>query len=410
MILLTFLLLMVFGCQSDPKDGSNPVNVKSSLSSPSDAVVQPSEAGNHASPVPEPAPSNLKLEMNNSACPKYRNDLRNSGMSTGVCPENPKIIWAYKTGGSIARPPSVDNKNNLYFGGNDSFFYCLDPKGKLKWKTKLDEWVDSTPVITDRGTSIVGCDDGNLLAISPEGKILWKYYMHAEISSSPVIFNNLVFAGSEDGFLYGINSSGEVVSKFRAKNRILASSPAVSAEGNIITGAEDNNIYALKPDGSVVWTYKDENKEVFVSPPVIDHTGKIIFSSPDNKIVCLDKTGKLLWKTILHEEIVSPMAVDSSNIIYGVTVDGVLMSLSNSGKILWKTKVPEKEINGGLCLSANSKIILTGEKVYIYNNKGRLEKTIDKTAGKLTEPVLSQNGSICAGSSNGYMYCIGGKK
>ncbi|MCE1247019.1 MAG: PQQ-binding-like beta-propeller repeat protein [Firmicutes bacterium] len=402
-IFTIFALFAVSGCKPAGQD-----NESARTLSPEPSGITSMQPSPVLSPAAQVS-SEPELIMMNSACPKFRNDNSNSGRSTGACPENPEILWTFKTGGSIARPPSLDNKGNIYFGGNDSVFYCVNPNGKLLWKTKLDEWVDSTPVITGNGIVIVGCDDGNLIAISPEGKILWKYYLHAEISSSPSITSNLVFTGSEDGSLYGINANGEVKSKFKAKSRILVSSPAITEDGNIIAGAEDSNLYCIKPDGSVVWQYKGECEEVFVSPPAITPDGSIVFGTPEKKMVCLEKTGRLKWEIPLHEETSVPAGIGKDGKIYAVANDGVLMSVDPNGKILWKTKAPEREITGGLCLSSNDRIIMSGTKIHIYDISGKLLKVVSSLKGKLTEPVLGADGKIFAGSSSGFLYCLGKK-
>lgn len=349
------------------------------------------------------------ISLASSHCPKFRVDLADTGRSGVKGPDSFKVIWRFKSGGKIARSPVVDESGNIYFGASDSMFYSLSSDGNLRWKVKLDEWVDSAAALASDGSVYVGCDDGNLAAISKEGKILWKYYLHAEISSSPAIANGLVYAGSEDGILYGLDSAGKEQVKFKAKNRILVSSPLVTGGGEVIIGAEDHNVYAINPDGSLKWKYLTDTEEAFTSPPMADSNGNIYLATPDKKIISLDFGGQKRWETGVHEEIFAPMALDSDNNIYAVALDGVLLSYGPGRKLRWKKWVDRKTA-GGPIIDSSSRLYICGEKsVYLYDRDGgkKTSFSLDSKTGIITtQPVITAEGKICFGAGE-YLYCVG---
>lgn len=350
------------------------------------------------------------LSLSKSAHPKSGIDLRNSCRSSLEGPDVFDTIWTYAAKGRINKPPSMDEKGNIFFGSADSNFYAITPEGKLFWKTQLQEWIDSTPAIAEDGSIYIGCDDGNLVALSGGGELLWKYYLHAEISSSPAIYNNLILAGSEDGFLYGFDSKGKVRLKFRAQNRILVSSPLITNDGLIVIGAEDHHIYALTLEGELEWKYRTEKEESFVSPPLSDSEGNIFFATPDKKIICLDSKGNLKWETIIHEEVFAPMAVNSNNILIASALDGVLMSFNPDGSLRWKTWM-EGSSEGGPMLDSRDRIyICTENHILLYDNQGnRLQKKKIDCGEILTPPVIGKDKKIYFGTQKGKLHCLGEK-
>lgn len=404
-VLLTLLMFIFYGC-SAPPEKETPFEILPSPQSSSSGDRQPVESS--PTEVPSSSIEAKKLALMDSPAPKFRFDLQNSGRSGLQGPDRFKVLWKFKAGDKIAKPPVIDRKGNIYFGSNDSHFYALSPSGKLLWKTKLDEWVDSTGVIAHDGTIYAGCDDGNLVAFSPDGKILWKYYMHAEISSSPAIANNLVYAGSEDGSLYGLTSDGKVKIRFKAGNRILVSSPLVMKNGDVVIGAEDSNIYRIRPDGSVRWKYRTDEEESFISPPLSDDEGNIYFSTPDKKIIGLDAEGKKIWEAATHEEVFEPMAFDRKGNLYVTALDGVILSYGKDRFLRWKTWVERKSV-GGPVFDSRSMMFISGETaLYRIDNKGnRADKIEIRNDVLLTSPVIGEGKKIYVGSKNGILYCIG---
>lgn len=80
------------------------------------------------------------------------------GLFHAVSATNGKPLWAFQTGGMILKPASFspDNKR-IVFGAEDMHVYCLDPAGRLLWKSAKLEGLsmrDQGPTIW-RGLAIV---------------------------------------------------------------------------------------------------------------------------------------------------------------------------------------------------------------------------------------------------------------
>jgi len=411
-ISIFFFLIISIGCQpSSPPLKETPTPPHSNTPPPGNDVSDAkyvSGAINTSTPQISSQPANVRSGLNlmGSAAPKYRVDLKNTGRSPEEGPEKPIILWKFKAGGKIVKPPVIDTKGNIYFGSNDSHFYAVTPSGKLIWKKKLDEWVDSTAAISSDGSIYVGCDDGNLVKFSAKGDILWKYDLRAEISSSPTIYRGIIYVGSEDGYLYGLTPEGKIKLKFKAGGRILVSSPLITKEGDIVVGSEDYYIYAIKPDGKVRWKYKTKEEESFTSPPISAKDGTIYFATPDARIVWLDPNGKKSGDVKLHEEIFAPMALNSRDFLFAAALDGVLISVKKD-RVVWKSWI-DRKISGGPVIDSKDKLYFCSKSaLYIYEMNGKKIGALKIKGDKLlTSPVIGPGKKIYIGAESGNLYCI----
>jgi hypothetical protein len=74
-----------------------------------------------------------------------------AGVFHAVCAADGKRAWTFQTAGSILKPASFSpDSKKIIFGSEDMHVYCLDPSGKLLWKSKKLEGLsmrDQAPTI-----------------------------------------------------------------------------------------------------------------------------------------------------------------------------------------------------------------------------------------------------------------------
>jgi outer membrane protein assembly factor BamB len=76
--------------------------------------------------------------------------------------------------------------------------------GEEKWKFQTGGAVTSSPAISG-GVVYAGSDDGYLYAVDINtGRENWKFQTGAALTSSPAISDGLVYFGSMDGYLYAV--------------------------------------------------------------------------------------------------------------------------------------------------------------------------------------------------------------
>ena len=106
--------------------------------------------------------------------------------------------------------------------------------------------------------------DQQLLGVSntkiPDApKLLWSTKPGDGILASPVVSDGIIVVGSENGFIYALNSSGEKIWEFETDNAIEAS--ALILDGTVFIGSLSGTLYALDlKSGRKKWEYLTENQ------------------------------------------------------------------------------------------------------------------------------------------------------
>ena len=108
-------------------------------------------------------------------------------------------------------------------------------------------------------------------------ELKWQLQTDDKVNSSPAVSDGVVYFGSDDNYLYAVNTqTGQLNWKFPTINFKFLSSPAVRV---VYFGSTDNYLYAVDVNtGQLKWKFKTDG-EVFSSPAVSD--GVVYFGSGD---------------------------------------------------------------------------------------------------------------------------------
>ncbi len=190
-------------------------------------------------------------------------------------------------------------------------------KPTLKWKYRTTGQVYSSPVV-DNGTLYVGSNDSYLYAINTaDGTLKWRFKTGRRIKSTPCVINEVVYFGSFDSTFYAVNAvTGNELWRFKTGGETTFSA---------------NNIFGIKSGGM-----KCPDPWDFYSSSLIYFDKAVYFGSGDSSIYCLNATtGAMQWsyKTsgIVHS---SPAIAD--NIVYCGSWDSKIYAINaKSGKLIW---------------------------------------------------------------------------
>lgn len=207
-------------------------------------------------------------------------------------------------------------------------FYALTPDGKEKWHYEINSGVTSTPVIAKDGTIYVNgnilkktAEDttagGYLFALAQDGKLKWKFKMQDWVETSPSLGDDgTVYTGSKEGRVYAINPDGTLRWAFSANDGI-GGAPAIGKDGTIYVGSWDNNFYALNPDGTERWSYEVEpGFETIGASAAIGSDGTIYFGTTKGFFYALNPDGTKKWKIANMASIASSPAIGKDGTIY----------------------------------------------------------------------------------------------
>ena len=128
------------------------------------------------------------------------------------------------------------------------------------------------------------------VSIQPPFKLLWTFKTGDAIKSSPVIWNGTIYIGSNDGFVYAVNSSGGLRWKFNTGNSVEA--PPLIHDNMVYAGNLAGVMFALDAKTGVLkWKYTADGQisgSVNHAVSRDQKTTSILFGSYDFNLHCLD--------------------------------------------------------------------------------------------------------------------------
>ncbi len=251
--------------------------------------------------------------------------------------EDGSFRWKYPAADGIASSPVVaEDENLVLFGSLDHLLYAVDTRvGQLSWTVATEGPVQSSARIA-HGHVFFGSDDGHLYAVRlATGRVQWKWWGGAPIRSRPLVTDEMIVVGLESGDVAGVDLSGQMVWRFKAK-RAVTSSP-IEHDGLVFFGSMDWHVYALDlARGWKVWTFRT-NKPIVSSPVLGDD--KVFIGSVDGSLYALEASnGRERWTFETGGQITSSPAYENNAVYFG-GIDTHFYSLdAKSGRLRWNFK------------------------------------------------------------------------
>ena len=316
-------------------------------------------------------------------------------------------LWTFDVGDKIASSPAI-YKDYIYIVSNEGILKAVDMEtGEEEWDLDIEAHTNSSPIIHSNRLYI-GCEDGLKAININTHKIIWEYDA-GNVDSTPFYYEDVIYFGSDDGHLYGLNEDGKV--KFNKKlDGELKSSPAI-VNDTIYIGSTNAKLYSIDLDKSKNWDFTTGD-EILSSPSYVNET--VIFGSNDGNLYCLNASnGDVLWKVDLNNKVISSPTVDEyDNNVYVGSDEGNLTCLDiRDGFVKWSFQAGDK-IKSTPALKDNL-IAFGSDNGYFYVlNKftGSPEFTYNPGTILFNSPIASSaviNGnSLFFGDDSGTLYSL----
>ena len=152
--------------------------------------------------------------------PVYRGDAAMSGYTDIRLPENPALVWTYKSELRTSSSPLVYD-GAVFWSDRRGRIQGVDMDGNLRFTYAFETAVEAIPVIED-SVLYIGRIDGNMSALSLATQdTLWNFETWGQISASPNIVDfegqKALVVGSYDNYLYSIDiRDGKEINRFES--------------------------------------------------------------------------------------------------------------------------------------------------------------------------------------------------
>jgi len=286
--------------------------------------------------------------------------------------------------------PTIDASNNVYFGTNTNYLFCVNGVSKLHlWEYEVTGSIYSMPVIcshtdikviTSNGKLYNFIGNGTPIINSPQAQMFMLDKRHTGKSSYtapttiptikwtssiniqsgnlyilPTIAINSngtkLYLGSNNGILYSLNTANGnlvwsanlvTINNSRAIDypHAIYTSPLISpTDGTIYVGSNNGYFHAVDPSGNIKDSFMVDYP--FQSSPMMDSSGAIFFGA-GNKLYSMGYNGLNLYLRWLDPyvsggTILSSPALDETETVYFGSNDGFVYGINKTtGNLIWQ--------------------------------------------------------------------------
>lgn len=146
------------------------------------------------------------------------------------------------------------------------------------------------------------------------------------------------------------------------------SSPTLD-HGLIYVGTHGGLFYALDELGKILWKFK--NGEPIASTAAV-FGDKIVYTDLDGRITCLNKSGSLVWRTDLDQEMLGQPLITAGR-IYLLKGESTIVALAlESGSVVWQKKI--NTFIKDITMRGHAGMVVDGSGVYVGLADGHLYK------------------------------------
>lgn len=286
--------------------------------------------------------------------------------------------------------------------------------GALRWSYATSYLVESSPAIAADGTLYIGSNDGYLYSInSSTGALNWRYGALAAIASSPAIGSDgTIYFGSNDKSVYSINPTTHIPNWSYQTGGAVFSSPAIGSDGTVYVGSTDSYLYAINPStGQPNWSF--QTGDVLFSSPAVGPDGAIYIASFDNNLYSISPTTHTAsWTFTAGGGIFSSpafgVAGGNNALFVGSSDDNLYAVNASTGHQIWMLTTGGP-VNSSPAIGPDGTVYVGSQDDYVYavNPSTGATKWTYKTGGSVnSSPAIGSDGTVYVGSTDGKVYAL----
>jgi len=357
--------------------------------------------------------------------PIYHGDAALSGITGANVPDRLKIQWRFKAGAAVSAPPVVGG-NMIFFVAEDGHLYALSLQGQKVWERRIDVEPAGADGKTEpagkfftaplyvRDIVLAGSDDGWLYAIeSATGRTRWRYKVGGSINSTANWLEpdgdrgfRIVVISRWDGVVHCIDlASGRALWVSRDVGE-CDGTPGVGSDF-VAFGGCDMTLHILSASKGDEVGAVALSKDQYVAGGVAI-SGDMVFAGTYNgSIVCVDAgKKKIVWSNrVANGEIFATPAVTTDRVVAG-SYDGLVYCLDrNDGKKVWSFEAGDAVLSPAIA-AGDKVVVAAGGVLYVLRLKDGGKLWAASSGDAISSPAIV-DGKLIVGTDEGFVIMYG---
>lgn len=282
--------------------------------------------------------------------------------------------------------------------------------GKTRWATSVgnSRYPTTTAGGSDKYVAVVNGSTLHVLRAT-DGTFAWSRPIGGVATAGPAVSDELIFVPRITGAieLYKVDEPKRPTATYKALGAILV--PPVTSYNSVAWPTDKGHLYVGFANQQTV-RFRVEAKDGIISQPFFTPSGRVLATSLDGYIYCIDEVrGDLIWRFTTGEPIdISPIAIDDT--VYAITREHNLyaVNLNEPNSDDPKKKGWVVSGIGGFLSGSDNRLYctdVTGNLVVLDSQSGALLGSIPTAGMTLKMPNLLTD-RIFLGQSTGLLQCI----
>lgn len=204
------------------------------------------------------------------------------------------VVWKLSLGGTSYTSPTVAPDGTLYAASDRTLHAIVDQGSEATtiWTFTSRDILETGTAVAPDGTVVLGTNADDQYAFNPDGTTRWRFPKPLYSYSPPVIRDGLAYFGDHSGAVNVVDAdTGEPRQRLAGLPTSVGygvgpwTSPLVDAAGSVYFGTEAGHIYGFTADGARLWDL--DTGDIVASYPALTADGTLVIGDQGGTVYAL---------------------------------------------------------------------------------------------------------------------------
>jgi outer membrane protein assembly factor BamB len=249
-----------------------------------------------------------------------------------------------------------------------------------------------------------------LAAVAAPGDLVWEFKTGNWVRTSPALTadGDIVF-GSDDGYLYALRPDGTQRWRLQTTGAIWRGS-AIADDGTIYVTSGGGTLHAVNDQGVELWQVDIGDVDYVSSKPAIGADGMIYVGSKDTNLYAVRPDGQISWTYDAGTAVICSPSVGPDGTIYVGSEDGFFHGVNPDGTQRFVQTIRwDMNVRSAAAIATDGTVYFGASDGYLYSVEadGTLRWELKLANNVLfSSPAIGPDGTIYAGSYDRKLHAV----